>query len=413
MPLLAFSPQSAIPRISWACCVQPAQFLDEAVPLAQGASYSQVTGFRVVGGGSGGGRSLAADLGKGGTVGLLHPAKFVASSAGAGEEPRAVGLRNNGLHIIIEIDRSDRIGRTHPAGVSGVVLESALTAIADCEDSVAAVDGEDKAQVYTNWTNIMKGTLVAEFKKGGSMVKRTLKGDRSYAMADGSGTLLLPGRCVMLVRNVGIHMYTDAVVTAQGGQEIPEGILDALVTACAARHDLTRPSPLNSRAGSMYIVKPKMHGPAEVEFVNELFAAVEDALELPRYTLKMGIMDEERRTTVNLAACMAAARHRVVFINTGFLDRTGDEIHTCMHAPAPVLPKGQIKAQPWRLAYEDWNVDVGLALGLAPGRGQIGKGMWAEPDNMKVSESVGGGMVVVVVVGRRYLVPGVGCCCCV
>jgi len=368
--------ESYNPRRGAKVIAQAEAFLDQVIGLDRG-KFSDVTRFFLKE--SHGKRQLVATLRDGGDIGLADPEKFAGFNA-KGSELSGIWLKNNGLHIEIRIDRSHPIGKAHPAGVKDVVLEAATTTIQDCEDAVAAVDAADKTRVYTSWNGIMKGTLEATFEKNGKPMTRRLNPDRVFTSPDGK-TVTLPGRSLMLVRNVGIHMYTDAVTTADG-QEIPEGFLDAMVTALAALHDLKKTGQYtNSRTGSIYIVKPKLHGPEEVAATVELFSKIEDALSLKRNTLKIGIMDEERRTTVNLKEAIRAARERVVFINTGFLDRTGDEIHTSMEL-APMLPKMEIKNQPWMNAYEDWNVDIGIETGLI-GKAQIGKGMWTMPDEMR------------------------------
>ena len=346
-------------------------FLDETIPLEQG-SFKDVLGFEFIEGKI---KALLPEVGK---IGLKNPAQYIGYSDD-GNNAYSLLFKNNNLHFEIQIDPNHSIGQTDKAGIKDILMESAITTIQDCEDSVAAVDGEDKTAVYRNWLGLMKGDLTESFDKNGSLLTRELNADRTYTTADGND-LTLPGRSLMLVRNVGHLMTNPGVLDAQGN-EVPEGIIDAMFTICIAMHDLNKNGLYqNSKTGSIYIVKPKMHGPEEVQFTCDLFSAVENALGLPQLTAKVGIMDEERRTTVNLKECIEVAKDRVIFINTGFLDRTGDEIHTSMEA-GPMITKADMKLHQWIAQYENWNVDIGLETGFK-GKAQIGKGMWPMPDEM-------------------------------
>jgi malate synthase len=346
------------------------ELLDNVAPL-NGASHKDTQAYAI-------GRSLTATLNNGEQVTLMDDTQLVGFQ-GSASAPTAILLKHNSLHLEIQIDAQTAIGQQDAAGVKDILVEAALTTIMDCEDSVAAVDGTDKALAYQNWLGLMKGDLQDTFEKGGKSMTRHMNPDRCYTSING-GEIALKGRSMLFIRNVG-HLMTTPAILDKDGSEIPEGIMDGMITSLIAMHDLSGNGPLrNSTANSINIVKPKMHGPEEVAFTSELFSRVEDALGLERNTIKVGIMDEERRTSVNLKACIREARERIVFVNTGFLDRTGDEIHTSMEA-GPFAPKGQLKTMTWIGAYEDQNVDIGLACGL-PGKAQIGKGMWPEPDNM-------------------------------
>ena len=345
-------------------------FLNDYLPLTEG-KYQDVVSFQISNG------VLEISLSDQSKTSLKNDSAFVGFK-GDESNPESILLKNNDLHVEIKIDRNDSVGSTDPAGIKDVFLESAVTTIQDLEDSVAAVNGEDKTDVYKNWLGLMKGTLAETFEKGGSTLTRSLNEDLSFLSPDGK-SITIAARSLMLVRNVG-HLMTNPAVLLDG-KEIPEGIIDAMFTITIGKHDLDQTGSVqNSKTGSIYIVKPKMHGPEEVQFTCDLFSDVESALGLEKNTVKIGIMDEERRTTVNLKECIRVAKERVIFINTGFLDRTGDEIHTSMEA-GPMIRKAEMKQQPWILSYEDWNVDNGLSSGFK-GKAQIGKGMWPMPDMM-------------------------------
>jgi malate synthase len=365
-PTSRYNPERGKLVIAWA-----RRFLDDSAPLAAG-SHADVRAYAIKNG------RLAATLADGDTVGLAEPKKL-RGYRGRPQAPEAILLVNNGLHIELTIDRRHPVGRADAAGIADVILEAAVTTIMDLEDSIAAVDPADKVAAYRNWLGLCRGTLVESFEKHGKSVTRRLAPDRTYTATDGTA-LLLPGRSLRLIRNVG-HLMMDEGVLDRDGHAAPEGILDAAITCAIALHDLMGgASTRNSRAGSIYVVKPKMHGPEEAQFAGDVFGAVEDMLDLPRNTIKVGLMDEERRTTANLNECIRALKSRVFFINTGFLDRTGDEIHTAMES-GPMVRKGAMHAERWLKAYENWNVDVGLACHL-PGHAQIGKGMWTKADLM-------------------------------